>query len=323
VSIPGGGEAPAGRGDAGLAADIRAYLEFLRVERGLAANSLTAYARDLRRYQAYCHDRGLLGTSEITDDVVAKYLAHLTEPDGGAGLSTTSAARMIVAVRGFHRYAAAQGLVGADPGLGVHPPSAPRREQRALSPGEVAAILDCVGGSGAGPLGLRDRALLEFLYGTGARISEAVGLDLADLDLTGQTAVLFGGGRYREVPIGHAATESLSSYLQSGRPALRNAVQPAVFLNARGGRLSRQSAWSVLQSATDRSRIGIAVSPHTLRHSFAAHMLAGGADANVVEYLLGHASAASSPLGGDAMALQAMHDATHPRSRRRDQVVGT
>lgn len=309
--------------DGEMAADIRSYLEYLRVERRLARNSLTAYTRDLRRYHSYCHERGLTRTGDISEELVLQYLAHLTDDAGGAGLSSASAARMIVAVRGFHRYAAAAGMSAADPGLGIHTPSAARRDPRTLTPDEVANILDGVGGSGAGPLGLRDRALLEFLYGTGARISEAVGLDLADLDLGGQTVILSSGGRNREVPLGQNCAECLDRYLQYGRPALRSAVQPALFLNARGGRLSRQSAWSVLQAATDRSRVGVTVSPHTLRHSFAAHMLANGADPAVVEYLLGHAGAAGSTLGGDMTALGKAHQATHPRSRRRNQGLGT
>lgn len=297
---------------ASLGTDIRAYLEHLRVDRGLAANSLAAYARDLRRYQAYCAARGIIQTSQIVGEDVAEYAAHLTASSGGAGMSNTSAARMIVAVRGFHRYAVRVGAAGADAGAGVSAPAADKRPPRALAVADVARILGAVGGPGAGPLSLRDRALLEFLYGTGARISEAVGLDLADLDLPGRTAALFGAGRLREVPLGEAAVAALTGYLQSARPHLVNAVQPAVFLNARGGRLSRQSAWTVLQAAADRARLEVAVSPHTLRHSYAAHLLAAGADPAVVEYLLGHASATTQD--HDRQELADVVRAHHPRA---------
>ena len=197
----------------------------------------------------------------------------------------------MVAVRGFHRFAAREGLTTADPGKDVHPPSLPSRLPKAITVTEVEMILAAAGGED--PPHLRDRALLELLYGTGARISEAVGLDVDDLDLETASVLLRGkGSKQRLVPLGRMAIAALEAYLVRGRPALALAGtgSAAVFLNQRGGRLTRQGAWSVLAQAVERSGVTSAVSPHTLRHSFATHLLDGGADVRVVQELLGHAS---------------------------------
>ena len=210
-------------------------------------------------------------------------------------LSASSAARTVVAVRGLHRFAAREGIVEDDVTRRVRPPAPPRRLPKAISVSDVERLLRAAG-AGEGPLPLRDAALLELLYGTGARISEAVGLAVDDIDTadSGPAAVMLHGkgGKQRLVPIGSFAIRAVQDYLVRGRPALavHGRGTSALFLNARGGPLSRQSAWTILQTAAERAGLTVAVSPHTLRHSYATHLLDGGADVRVVQELLGHAS---------------------------------
>ena len=295
-----------------------AYRDHLAVERGLAANSLSAYGRDLRRYQRFCAARGLTAMDQVTETDLDDFLAWLRTGDADhAPLSAASAARTLVAVRGFHRFAAREGISAADPGRDVRPPSPGRRLPKALSVAEVEAILTSTGGSAADALGLRDRALLEFLYGTGARISEAVGLDVDDLELSEGIVLLRGkGGKQRMVPVGSKAREAMDAYLVRGRPALTGDGGPAVFRNARGGRLSRQSAWTILRSAAERAGVAVEVSPHTLRHSFATHLLDGGADVRVVQELLGHASVTTTQVYTKVTVehLREVFALAHPRS---------
>jgi integrase/recombinase XerD len=223
-----------------------------------------------------------------------------------------------VAVRGFHRFAVQEGISATDPGREVKPPASAKRLPKALTVEEVEAILTSTGGVAADPLGLRDRALLEFLYGTGARISEAVGLDLDDLDVDNGVAHLHGkGGKQRLVPIGSKGREALSAYLVRSRPGLLVTAQPAVFLNARGGRLSRQSAWTILRAAAERAGVTAEVSPHTMRHSFATHLLDGGADVRVVQELLGHASVTTTQVYTKVTVehLREVYALAHPRAR--------
>jgi integrase/recombinase XerD len=297
----------------------RAYEDHLAVERGLAANSLLAYSRDLRRYLEFCHERGITSVEQVTEADLADFVAHLRQ--GGPqrrALSAASAARALVAVRGFHRFALREGITSTDPGREVRPPSAAKRLPKALTVDEVAAILTSTGGAAATPLGLRDRALLEFLYGTGARISEATGVDLDDLDLPAGAVLLRGkGGKQRLVPVGRHARDALDAYLVRARPTLVSATQPAVFLNSRGGRLSRQSAWTILRSAAERAGINAEVSPHTLRHSFATHLLEGGADLRAVQEMLGHASVATTQIYTKVTVdhLREVYAVAHPRAR--------
>jgi len=273
---------------------VRTYLDHLSVERGLAANTLLSYRRDLRRYQAYLADQGVSELSEVTEALVAGFLMRLREGDADhPPLGATSAARTVVAVRGFHKFAVRDGLAESDPAAAVKPPTPTKRLPKALPLADVEAILEASGAAGT-TLSLRDRALLEVLYGTGARISEAVGLDVDDLDLDEGTVLLRGkGSKERMVPVGSFARSAVGAYLVRGRPELvstRSSPGGALFLNARGGRLSRQSAWTVLARAAERAGVTRDVSPHTLRHSFATHLLDGGADVRVVQELLGHAS---------------------------------
>jgi integrase/recombinase XerD len=302
-----------------LARTAQAYRDHLTVERGLAPNSLSAYSRDLRRYLEFCAGRGITAADQVTESDLGDFLAWLRQ--GSAEhppLAAASAARTLVAVRGFHRFAVEEGVSATDPGREVKPPSAAKRLPKALTVDEVEAILTSTGGVAAQPLGLRDRALLEFLYGTGARISEAIGLDTDDLDVEDAVALLRGkGGKQRLVPIGSKAGEALSAYMVRARPALLAGGQPAVFLNARGGRLSRQSAWTILRVAADRAGVRADVSPHTLRHSFATHLLDGGADVRVVQELLGHASVTTTQVYTKVTVehLREVYALAHPRAR--------
>jgi integrase/recombinase XerD len=228
-----------------------------------------------------------------------------------ATLSTASAARTMSAVRGLHRFAAREGLAPDDPGRDVHPPAPPKRLPKALAVDQVERILAAPGDD---PLGLRDRALLEFLYGTGARISEAVGLAVDDVD--DATVTLHGkGGRTRLVPLGRYARAALDAYLVRSRPGLATG-SPALFLNARGGPLSRQSAWTILHRAAETAGVP-GVSPHTLRHSYATHLLDGGADVRVVQELLGHASVTTTQVYTlvTVERLREVYATSHPRAR--------
>jgi integrase/recombinase XerD len=280
---------------------IRVYLQHLVVERGLAANTVESYRRDLTRYESVLAERGQASLAGITTADVAEFLASLREGDGEHdALAVSSAARAVIAVRGLHAFAVAQGLSDRDPARDVPPPSPPRRLPKAITVAEVERLLAASGPGpddvSADPRPLRDRALLEFLYGTGARISEATGLDVDELQLDDDPVVRLAGkgGKHRVVPLGRYAVRALQAYLVRARPGLaaaskRASVSPAVFLNARGGRLTRQGAWAVLHAAAGRAGLPD-VSPHTLRHSFATHLLDGGADIRVVQELLGHAS---------------------------------
>lgn len=231
--------------------------------------------------------------ASVTEATVAAFLVQLREGSTQhPPLSATSAARTVVAVRGFHKFAVRDGLAELDPARGVKPPAPAKRLPKALPLADVEAILEASGMAGT-TLARRDRALLEVLYGTGARISEAVGLDVDDLDAVDGTVLLRGkGGKERLVPVGSYARKAVEEYLLHGRGDLVAAGKgtPALFLNARGGRLSRQSAWAALVKAAERAGVTRDVSPHTLRHSFATHLLDGGADVRVVQELLGHAS---------------------------------
>ncbi|MDQ4500700.1 site-specific tyrosine recombinase XerD [Sinomonas sp. ASV322] len=301
------------------------YLRHLSVERGLAANTLAAYRRDLRRYTDYLASEGVAAPGEVARRHVARFAEALRDgADGGTPLGVRSAARAVVAVRGLHRFWALEGTTAGDPAADVHPPLAGQRLPKAIPVDDVARILEAA--SADTPTGLRDRALLEFLYSTGARISEAVGLDVDDVRLAGEgdggpsIVRLFGkGSKARLVPLGSYGARAVDDYLVRARPILaaKGMGTPALFLNARGGRLSRQSAWTILKDAAERAKIGRDVSPHTLRHSFATHLLEGGADVRVVQELLGHASVTTTQVYTlvTADTLREVYAAAHPRAR--------
>ncbi|MEH3129052.1 MAG: site-specific tyrosine recombinase XerD [Mycolicibacterium neoaurum] len=304
---------------------VQGYLDHLAIERGVAANTISSYRRDLRRYAEYLQGRGIADLRSVGENDVSDFLVALRKGDpdlGAAPLSAVSAARALVAVRGLHRFLAVEGVVEVDVARAVKPPTPSRRLPKSLSVDEVLALLEAAGGDrdADGPLSLRNRALLELLYSTGARISEAVGLDVDDVDTEYRSVLLRGkGGKDRLVPVGRPAVSALDAYLVRGRPELarRGKGTPAIFLNARGGRLSRQSAWQVLQDAAAAAGIASAVSPHTMRHSFATHLLEGGADVRVVQELLGHASVTTTQIYTlvTVSALREVWAGAHPRAR--------
>lgn len=296
---------------------VQAFLHHLTVERGSAANTLRSYAGDLRRYLEHLTARGIDELAAVREPDVAAFVAALRS--GPAPLAASSAARALAAVRGLHRFAVRDGLVAEDVAREVAPPQVPLRLPRALTVDQVEQLLAGIVDDGPAPL--RDRALLELLYSTGARISEAVGIDLDDLDRAARTVLLRGkGGRQRIVPVGRPALRAVEEYLVRGRPALASKGRggPALLLNARGGRLSRQSAWHVLRAAAEASGVigAVAVSPHTLRHCFATHLLAGGADVRVVQELLGHASVSTTQLYTHVTVdtLREVYATSHPRA---------
>ena len=286
----------------------------------MAVNTLKSYRRDLARYAAYLASNGVHDPADITEAHVSDFLATLRE--GSAEhppLAASSAARTLVAVRGFHRFLALEGDVVGDAAGAVSPPRPPARLPKAISIEDVERLLQAAS-VGDTPASLRDRALLEVLYGAGARISEAVGLDIDDLDTREGVVRLFGkGSKERIVPLGSYAVDALGAYLVRGRPAFaaKGKGTPAVFLNQRGGRLSRQSAWAVLRAAADRAGLDGHLSPHTLRHSFATHLLDGGADVRVVQELLGHASVTTTQIYTlvTVQRLREVYAQSHPRAR--------
>jgi integrase/recombinase XerD len=302
---------------------VQGYLDHLTIERGVAANTLSSYRRDLRRYTEHLAGRDIDDLTKVAEADVSEFLVALRRGDAGtAPLSAVSAARALIAVRGLHRFAAAEGLTDINVASAVKPPTPSRRLPKSLTIDEVLALLEAAGGDSEADtaLTLRNRALLELLYSTGARISEAVGLDLDDVDTHARSVLLRGkGGKHRLVPVGRPAVTALDAYLVRGRPDLarRGRGTAAIFLNARGGRLSRQSAWQVLQDAADRAGVTAAVSPHVLRHSFATHLLDGGADVRVVQELLGHASVTTTQIYTmvTVNALREVWAGAHPRAR--------
>lgn len=301
---------------------VRGYLDHLVVERGVARNTLLSYRRDLARYLAFCSARGIAAPDAVRPGDVTDFLVALRTGDADhPALSAASAGRTVVAVRGFHRFCIREGLSKTDPAHEVKPPPAAKRLPKAIPLEDVETLIASAGAEQT-PRALRDQALLEVLYGCGARISEAVGLDVDDLDLDAGAVLLRGkGGKERLVPLGRFACEAVSAYLVRGRPSLaaKGRGTPAVFLNARGGRLTRQSAWAVLRQAAERAGLPVEhLSPHTLRHSFATHLLDGGADVRVVQELLGHASVTTTQVYTLVTVdkLREVYAASHPRALR-------
>ena len=285
---------------------------WLAVERGLAPNSLAAYDRDLRRYVGFMRRRRL-GPDDVGEQDVHLYVDALR-----AEYSPATVARALVAVRSLHRFALEEGLVVGDPSDAVGAPRVPQGLPKALTEPEIEKLLGAVVGDD--PRALRDRAILETLYAGGLRIGELVGLDRGDLDLEhGSVRVLGKGSKERVVPIGRTARRALTAYLAEGRAhhSREGRVEAAVFLNTRGGRLSRQTCWALVRAAGDRAGLGGRLSPHVLRHSCATHMLEHGADIRVVQELLGHASLSTTQVYTRVSPerLRAVYDAAHPRAR--------
>ncbi|MBK8469483.1 MAG: site-specific tyrosine recombinase XerD [Actinomycetales bacterium] len=324
TSDTGSPSATSGPSDTGRPSPLRraarGWLDHLDVERGASANTLASYARDLERYLAFLGQAGVTDPDNVAEADVAAFLADLRDPgEDRMPLSASSAARTLVAVRGFHRFLALEGRTATDPAEGVRPPKTALRLPKAISVDDVERLL-AAASLGDTPVSLRDRALLEVLYGAGARISEAIGLDIDDVDLESGTVRLFGkGSKERLVPLGRYAREAVVAYLVRGRPTLagRGRGTPALFLGQRGARLSRQTAWAQLQEAGVRAGLSAHISPHTLRHSFATHLLDGGADVRVVQELLGHASVTTTQIYTmvTVARLREVYAVAHPRAR--------
>lgn len=292
-----------------------AYLRHIAIERGLSEHTQSAYRRDLEPYLAWLDTRGVRDTADVTPALVGSYAAERaaeTPPPAASSL-----ARMQSSIRGFHRFLAREGIEESDASARLRPPKQAQRLPKALTIEQVERLLAAP--SSEEPLGIRDRALLELLYATGARVSEAVGLDVDDVEQGDIVRLRGKGGKERIVPLGSYARTALDAYLSRVRPTLAAKIgaTPKLFLGARGGAMSRQSAWLVIQSAADRAQLSAHVSPHTLRHSFATHLLQGGADVRVVQELLGHASVATTQIYTHVTVdtLREMFLTAHPRAK--------
>ncbi|HIY25060.1 MAG TPA: site-specific tyrosine recombinase XerD [Candidatus Brachybacterium merdigallinarum] len=329
---PGGGAHPRSGTEALRPGDRRLleqYLSHLRIERGLAVNTVSAYQRDLLRYLRHLDGRGVDPLAVTPADLGQWLQAVRTGEDGGAPLSASSASRALASVRGFHSFLdAEQASRTGDPSRVLPTPAQSRRLPHPLSISQVEALIAAAARPGTGSLAteraLRDHALMELLYGLGARISEVIGMDVDDIDLSERSARLHGkGDKQRVVPIGRYALEALEAYLTRGRPALaaRGRGTPAILLGARGTRLTRQAAWQVVRRCAETAELtdlSEPISPHTLRHSFATHLLLGGADVRSVQELLGHASVTTTQLYTEVTvdSLREAHAEAHPRARR-------
>ncbi len=296
---------------------VDAYLRHISIERGLSDHTVAAYRRDLSGYVDWLTDRGILDSSEVTVVLVGEFAAERASAEPPPAAS--SLARLQSSVRGLHRFLAREGIEDEDPTGRLRPPKAARRLPKALSIDQVERLLEAAATGSDELIGLRDRALLELLYATGARVSEVVQLDVDDLAHGEVVRVRGKGSKERIIPVGSYARAALDAYLTRSRPELsrRGRATPRLFLGARGAPLSRQSAWLVIQHAAERAELTAHVSPHTLRHSFATHLLQGGADVRVVQELLGHASVATTQIYTHVSvdALRDVYATSHPRAR--------
>lgn len=309
---------------ANLQRSVDSYIRHLTIERGMAKNTLLAYKRDLAKYLQMLEKSGITDSSEISEIVVRNFSQSLVVEKG---LVATSVARILAAVRGFHKFMLFEGVTDNDVSAAVKPPKAPKRLPKAISIQDIEALLKASGpepddtsGLATDIIRVRDRAILELLYATGARVSEVVNMDLDDL-IDPEIVRLFGkGSKERIVPVGKYAQAALSAYLVRVRPSLATLSRgtPALFLNQRGSRLSRQSIWQIISDSADVAKLGTEVSPHTFRHSFATHLLEGGADVRVVQELLGHASVTTTQIYTlvTVDALREIYASSHPRAQR-------
>jgi integrase/recombinase XerD len=307
---------------------VERFLDHLTVERGLSRNTIDAYGRDLARYERFLRERGVTDPIHAGEPEISEFVGELSSAEylPGKPYRASSVARALAAVRSYHRFLVREGDTEADPAEGVVRPKVPRTLPRPLSVDEVSTLVSAPPDDGT-PVALRDRAMLETLYGAGLRISELVGLDVDDVDLEeGSVRAVGKGSRERIVPLGRYATGALDAYLVQGRPSLiRPRTRGALFLNQRGGRLTRQGCTNIVKAMARRAGIRKRVTPHMLRHSFATHLLEGGADVRVVQELLGHASVATTQIYTLVTRdhLRDVYFEAHPRARRsRGRVAG-
>jgi integrase/recombinase XerD len=302
-----------------VSSQIERFLDHLTVERGLSRHTIAAYRRDLARYAEFLRRRRVRDATAVTARNVSAHIAGVSSSTHGDGVPyrATSVVRALSSIRAFHRFLMREGEADVDPTAGVIRPRLPRRLPRPLSVEDVGKILAQPGRTTA--QGIRDRAVLETLYGAGLRVSELVGLDVDDVDLEeGRVRVLGKGSKERDVPLGRYARDAIASYLTRVRSEIATArSRSALFLNLRGGRLTRQGCTGILERHATAARIRARVSPHTLRHSFATHLLEGGADVRVVQELLGHASVATTQVYTlvSKEHLREVYFSSHPRAR--------
>lgn len=312
------------RPDDGLDRALAEHATWLTVERGLRPNTLTAYRRDLTAYVAFLRSRGITDPAGVDVATVRDFVALRSAPDDeGRVPAPATVARLLVSLRSLHQFLVDEGMVEHDPTDDVRAPRVPAGIPKALAEAEVLALLGSV--EGREPRAIRDRAMLEVLYASGMRISELVGLDRSDVDLEGSLVRVLGkGAKERIVPIGRPARAAVEDYLASARPALERSGRgargagDALFLNAQGGRLTRQGCWGVVRAAGTRAGLGDRIHPHVLRHSCATHLLDRGADIRVVQEVLGHASVSTTQVYTlvSAGRLRAVYESAHPRARR-------
>jgi integrase/recombinase XerD len=307
-----------------LPALVDSYLRHLTIERGMAKNTLAAYRADLARYSSFLEEKGIEQPGQITELAITEFAESLKLK---SGLISSSVARVLAGVRGLHKFWLLENITPGDVAAAVKPPKSPRNLPKAITVDQIEKLLAAAGpdpadeaAMAADPVRVRDRAMLELLYATGARISELINLDLDDL-IDPTLVRLFGkGSKERIVPVGGYAQRALDAYLVRTRPTLvgQGKGTPALFLNQRGGRLSRQSAWQIISEAARVAELPGEISPHTFRHSFATHLLEGGADVRVVQELLGHSSVATTQIYTLVTVdkLREIYGTAHPRARR-------
>ena len=291
---------------------IEIFLSHLSVERGMSKNTLQSYRRDLESFKDFLATKNLdiAGASKVD---IEQFINSLRDK----GLKASSISRNVVAIRSLYKFLAKENGI-ADIAREIKPPRIPKRLPKALTLSEITGLIEALGNDG---IALRDRAIVELLYASGARVSEVTSINLTDLSRDDELFTLLvrgKGGKERLVPVGRFAREALDNYLVRIRPTLaKEKRSPALFLNQRGDRLSRQSAWKIIMAAAKRANIESKVTPHALRHSFATHLLDGGADIRVVQELLGHASVTTTQIYTliTIDKLRESYALAHPRSR--------
>ncbi|MEJ5309725.1 MAG: site-specific tyrosine recombinase XerD [Anaerolineae bacterium] len=297
--------------------DLHRFLQYVRFERGYAANTLAAYEQDLRQFQTFMQASGLTQWDALSADVLERFVTSLQDE----GYSTATVGRKIAAVRSFLHFLFAEGVISGELAHWVHQPKVGKRLPHTLSREAMQRLLDAASVEET-PLALRDRALLEMLYATGMRASEVLGLRVGDVDLVNNTVLCMGkGSKERLIPLYPAARDCVRRYIEEGRPfLLREAAEKTLFLNKRGDALTRQGLWFIVQHYAQAAGLEAWVTPHTLRHTFATHLLDGGADLREVQQFLGHANITTTQIYTEisSQRKREAYDRAHPRAHLTD-----